>query len=130
MRILPPTNTSKLMRRSRSALQRAVMSRRSCSRCRMRRRSWWLVLCSGVASYSSAEESERMCSGTSSVPKIFSGSKSRMKTKEGESWDCGREQEKGLRRRDYSRMVRFFGGALFSSSGCFPLSAMALGVFL
>jgi hypothetical protein len=27
-------------------------------------------------------------------------------------------------------MVRFFGGALFSSIGCFPLSAMALGVFL
>jgi hypothetical protein len=36
MRILPPTNTSKPMRRSRSALQRAVMSRRLCSRCRMR----------------------------------------------------------------------------------------------
>jgi hypothetical protein len=27
-------------------------------------------------------------------------------------------------------MVRFFGGKLFSSIGCFPLSAMALGVFL
>jgi hypothetical protein len=27
-------------------------------------------------------------------------------------------------------MVRFFSGALFSSTGCFPLSAMALGVFL
>jgi hypothetical protein len=27
-------------------------------------------------------------------------------------------------------MVRFFDGKLFSSSGCFPLSAMALGVFL
>jgi hypothetical protein len=26
-------------------------------------------------------------------------------------------------------MVRFFGGALFSSTGCFPLSAMALEVF-
>jgi hypothetical protein len=32
-------------------------------------------------------------------------------------------------KKDYSRMVRFFGGKLFSSSGCFPLSAMALGVF-
>jgi hypothetical protein len=40
MKILPPTKASKLMRRSRSALQRAVMSRRSCSRCQMRRRSW------------------------------------------------------------------------------------------
>jgi hypothetical protein len=27
-------------------------------------------------------------------------------------------------------MVCFFGGALFSSIGCFPMSAMALGVFL
>jgi hypothetical protein len=26
-------------------------------------------------------------------------------------------------------MVRFFGGKLFSSTGCFPLFAMALGVF-
>jgi hypothetical protein len=26
-------------------------------------------------------------------------------------------------------MVRFFGGTLLSSMGCFPLSAMALGVF-
>jgi hypothetical protein len=34
-----------------------------------------------------------------------------------------------MRRKDYSRTVRFFGGKLFSSSGCFPLSAMALGVF-
>jgi hypothetical protein len=39
MKILPPINASKLMRRSRSALQRAVMSHRSCSRCRMRQRS-------------------------------------------------------------------------------------------
>jgi hypothetical protein len=34
-----------------------------------------------------------------------------------------------MRRRDYSRMVRFFDGKLFSSSGFFPSSAMALGVF-
>jgi hypothetical protein len=40
-----------------------------------------------------------MYSGTSSVPNISSGSKSRLKTKEGESWDCNREQEKGLRRK-------------------------------
>jgi hypothetical protein len=26
-------------------------------------------------------------------------------------------------------MVRFFGGALLSLMGCFPLSAMALGFF-
>jgi hypothetical protein len=35
-----------------------------------------------------------------------------------------------MRREDYSRMVRFFDGKLFASSGFFSLSAMALGVFL
>jgi hypothetical protein len=39
------------------------------------------------------------------------------------------ENKKGLRREDYSQMVRFFGGMLLSSTGCFPLSPMALGVF-
>jgi hypothetical protein len=38
-----------------------------------------------VASSSSVEELEGMYSGTYSVPKIFSGSKSRLKTKEGKS---------------------------------------------
>jgi hypothetical protein len=33
-------------------------------------------------------------------------------------------------REDYSQMVRFFGGRLFSSHGVFSLSAMALGFFL
>jgi hypothetical protein len=68
--------------------------------------------------------------GVSLVPKISSGSRSRLKSKKDESRDCNRNQEKGMRRKDYSRMVRFFGRKLFSSSGCFPLSAMALGVFL
>jgi hypothetical protein len=40
-----------------------------------------------------------------------------------------KDQEKGMRREDYSWTVRFFGGVLFSSHGVFPLSAMALGVF-
>jgi hypothetical protein len=35
-----------------------------------------------------------------------------------------------IEKKDYSRMVCFVDGALFSSTGCFPLSAMALGVFL
>jgi hypothetical protein len=70
-----------------------------------------------------------MYSGISSVPKISSGSRSRLKSKKDESRDCNRNQEKGMRRKDYSRMVRFFDGKLFSWSGCFPLSAMALGVF-
>jgi hypothetical protein len=34
-----------------------------------------------------------------------------------------------IEKKDYSRMVRFFDGALFSSTGCFPLFAMAMGVF-
>jgi hypothetical protein len=34
-----------------------------------------------------------------------------------------------IERKDYSRMVRYLDGELFSSTGCFPLSAMALGVF-
>jgi hypothetical protein len=83
-----------------------------------------------MASSSSAEESERMYSGISSVPKISSGSRSRLKSKKDESLDCDQNQEKGMRREDYSRMVRFFDGELFSSSGFFLLSAMTLGVFL
>jgi hypothetical protein len=62
MKILPPINASKLMQHSRSALQRVVMSRRLCSRCRMRRRSWWLVLCSGVA-LSFQRRNRRGCTG-------------------------------------------------------------------
>jgi hypothetical protein len=34
-----------------------------------------------------------------------------------------------IEEKTYSRMVRFFGGALLSSIGCFPLSAKALGLF-
>jgi hypothetical protein len=41
-----------------------------------------LILCSGVAFSSSEEESERMYSGTSSVPKISSGSRSRLEKAE------------------------------------------------
>jgi hypothetical protein len=71
-----------------------------------------------------------MYSGTSSVTKISSDSRSRLKSKKDESRDSNPNQEKGMRREDYSRMVRFYDGKLFSSSGCFPLSAMAFGVFL
>jgi hypothetical protein len=70
-----------------------------------------------------------MYSGIPSVPKMSSGSRSRLKSKKDESRDCNQNQEKGMRREDYSRMVRFFDGKLFSSSGFFSLSAMALGVF-
>jgi hypothetical protein len=70
-----------------------------------------------------------MCTGISSVLKMSSNSRPRLKSKKDESRDCNQDQEKGMRREDYSRMVRFFDGGLFSSHGVFPLSAMALGVF-
>jgi hypothetical protein len=70
-----------------------------------------------------------MCSGISSVPKMYSGSRLKLKSKKDESRDCNQDQEKGMGREDYTRMVRFFDGRLFSSHGVFPLSAMTLGVF-
>jgi hypothetical protein len=40
-----------------------------------------------------------MYSGVSSVPKISSNSRSRLKSKKGESRDCNQDQEKGVRRK-------------------------------
>jgi hypothetical protein len=68
-----------------------------------------------------------MCSGNSSVPRVSSGSRLRLKSKTDESQDCNQDQEKGMGEGDYSLMVRLFGGELLSSHGFFPLSAMALG---
>jgi hypothetical protein len=51
------------------------------------------------------------------------------KIKKDESRDCNQDREKGIGKEDYSRMVRFLDGMLFSSHGFSPLSAMALGVF-
>jgi hypothetical protein len=68
-------------------------------------------------------------SGISSVPKVSSGSRLKLKSKKDESWDCNQDQKKGMGREDYSRMVLFFGRRLFSSCGVFTLSAMALGIF-
>jgi hypothetical protein len=70
-----------------------------------------------------------MCSGISSVPKMSSDSRLKLKSKKDESRDCNQDQEKGMGKEDYSQMVRFFDGRLFSSGGVFPLSAMALGIF-
>jgi hypothetical protein len=70
-----------------------------------------------------------MCSGISLVPKMSSGSRLKLKSKKDESRDCNQDQEKLMRKEDYSRMVRFFDGRLISSHGVFPLSAMALGFF-
>ena len=44
----------------------------------MRRRSWWLVFCSEVVPSASIDESEIMEMGATSVPKMSSGSKSRL----------------------------------------------------
>jgi hypothetical protein len=60
---------------------------------------------------------------------MSSDSRLKLKSKEDESRDHNQDQEKGMGREDYSRMVLFFGGGLFSSHGVFPLSAMDLGVF-
>jgi hypothetical protein len=60
---------------------------------------------------------------------MSSGSRLKLKSKKDESRDCSQDREKGVRREDYSWIVRFFDGRLFSSRGFFPLSAMALGVF-
>jgi hypothetical protein len=53
-----------------------------------------------------------MYSGISSVPKMSSDSRSRLKSKKDESRDCNQNQEKGMIREDYSRMFRFFDGKL------------------
>jgi hypothetical protein len=65
-----------------------------------------------------------MYSGVSSVPRISSGSRSRLeKTRRGKH-EIANESKKQI---THSWMVRFFGGMLSSSMGCFPMSAMALG---
>jgi hypothetical protein len=58
---------------------------------------------------------------------MSSGNRSRLKSKTDESRDYNQNRRKEIREEDYSRMVHFFGGGLFSSSGFFPLSAIALG---
>jgi hypothetical protein len=71
-----------------------------------------------------------MCSGISSVPKMSSGSKLRLKSKKDESRGCNQDQEKGMGRENYSRMVRFFGGRLFSSHSFSPCPPWLWGFFL
>jgi hypothetical protein len=70
-----------------------------------------------------------MFSGISSVPKMSSDGRLNLKSKKDESRDCNQDQEKLMKRGDYSQMVHFFDGRLLSSHGVFPMSAMALGVF-
>ena len=96
------------MRRSRSAPQLAVMLRRSCSRCRTRRRSSWFALWSGVAFSSTSDESELTRMGTPSVPKISSGSRSRLEIRaDSEIWS---RKQKGETRKEQGLLPN---GALF-----------------
>jgi hypothetical protein len=71
-----------------------------------------------------------MCSGISSVQKMSSGSRLKLKSKKDESRDCNQDQEEGLGREDYSQMVRFYGGRLFSSHGVSPCPPWLWGFFL
>jgi hypothetical protein len=68
-----------------------------------------------------------MYSGTSSVPKISSGSRSRLEKLRGVNHEIWKREQETDWQKTHSRMVRFFGGVLPSLMGCFPLSAMALG---
>jgi hypothetical protein len=58
-----------------------------------------LILCSGVAFSSSEEEEERMYSGTSSVPKISSGSRSRLKKQRWVNHEIANEIKKQIDRK-------------------------------
>jgi hypothetical protein len=82
-----------------------------------------------VASSSSAEESERMYSGVSSVRKIFSGSRSRLKSKKDESRDCNRKS----RERDEKKRLLSNGSLLWWEvvllEWLFPLVHHGLGGF-
>jgi hypothetical protein len=71
-----------------------------------------------------------MCSGITSVPKISSSSRLKLKSNKDESRDCSHDREKGVRREDYSRMVRFFDWRLFSSRDFFPCPPWPWGFFL
>jgi hypothetical protein len=69
-----------------------------------------------------------MYSGTSSVPKISSGSKSRLKTKKGEPLDCNREQKKGLTGNLLSNGA-FLWWSVVLLDGLLSLVRHGLGVF-
>jgi hypothetical protein len=71
-----------------------------------------------------------MCSGISSVPKMSSGSRLKLKSKKNESQDCNQDQEKQMRRRDYSKMVLSFDGRLFSLHGVSPCPPWLWGFLL
>jgi hypothetical protein len=58
-----------------------------------------LILCSGVAFSSSEEESERMYSGTSSVPKIASGAGQDWKKQRGVNREIANESKKQINRK-------------------------------
>jgi hypothetical protein len=82
-----------------------------------------------VASSPSVEESERMYSATSSVPKISSRSKSRLeKAKRGKPRDCNREHKKVLIENLLSNGALLWWSAAFLD-GLLSLVRHGLGVF-
>jgi hypothetical protein len=83
-----------------------------------------------VASSSSAEESERMYSGISLVPKISTGSRSRLESEKDESRDCNQKS----RERDEKKILPSNGSFLWWEAvfleRLFPLVLHGLGGFL
>jgi hypothetical protein len=75
------------------------------------------------------EKSERMYSGTSSVPKISSGSKSRLeKVERGKPRDCNRKHKKGLTENLLSNGTLLWWSVAFLD-GLLSLVCHVLGVF-
>jgi hypothetical protein len=58
------------------------------------------------------------------------GEQVKAENKEGSTMRLQSRAKERIDEKTYSRMVCFFGGALLSSMGFFPLSTMALGFFL
>jgi hypothetical protein len=87
-----------------------------------------LILYSGVAFSSSAEKSERMYSGTSSVLKISSGSKSRLKERRGVNHKIANESKKGLTGNLLSNGTLLLWSAVFLD-GLLSFVHHGLGVF-
>jgi hypothetical protein len=69
-----------------------------------------------------------MYSGTSSVPKISSGSKSRLKIERGEPWDCNQEQKERLMGNLLSNGALLWWSSAFID-GLLSLVRHGLGVF-
>jgi hypothetical protein len=68
--------------------------------------------------------------GTSLVPKIFSGSKSRLESKKDESRDCNQDQEKGMEREITLEWFASLVGSCSPRVAVSPCSPWPWGFFL